>query len=296
MVDKTLIIRTATNIAQEISACAIIIMSADLSLNIDTSIPVLMASPTAMMMAGPILEGDDLDNGKGPAQRLQNLSNILYRKASSGSEYIIDASAAAFIKDLLEGDRVVGIVSYEGTTSIVIHDLKDNHIVEELKVCSEMIDLDILQSVLLIAIELGTYGREGRSIGTAFIIGDTKEVMKRSHQLVLNPFSGHPEKERNIRDTIRWETVKEFSQLDGVFILDSEGFLVAAGRYLDVDARDVETVKGLGGRHASAAAITRETETVAITVSESDGAIRIYRDGIQVLEIKPRSFEVYLLT
>jgi DNA integrity scanning protein DisA with diadenylate cyclase activity len=255
-----------------------------------------MASPTAMMMAGPILEGDDLDNGKGPAQRLQNLSNILYRKASSGSEYIIDASAAAFIKNLLEGDRVVGIVSYEGTTSIVIHDLKDNHIVEELKVCSEMIDLDILQSVLLIAIELGTYGREGRSIGTAFIIGDTKEVMKRSHQLVLNPFSGHPEKERNIRDTIRWETVKEFSQLDGVFILDSEGFLIAAGRYLDVDARDVETVKGLGGRHASAAAITRETETVAVTVSESDGAIRIYRDGIQILEINPRSFEVSLLT
>ncbi len=296
MVDKTLIIQTATNIAQEISACAIIIMSADLSLNIDTSIPVLMASPTTMMMAGPILAGDDLDDGKGPAQRLQNLSNILYRKASSGSEYIIDASAAAFIKNLLEGDRVVGIVSYEGTTSIVIHDLKDNHIVEELKVCSEMIDLDILQSVLLIAIELGTYGREGRSIGTAFIIGDTKEVMKRSHQLVLNPFSGHPEKERNIRDTIRWETVKEFSQLDGVFILDSEGFLIAAGRYLDVDARDVETVKGLGGRHASAAAITRETETVAVTVSESDGAIRIYRDGIQILEINPRSFEVSLLT
>ena len=78
--------------------------------------------------------------------------------------------------------------------------------------------------------------------------------------------------------------------------MDSEGFLVAAGRYLDVDARDVETVKGLGGRHASAAAITRETETVAVTVSESDGAIRIYRDGIQILEINPRSFEVSLLT
>ena len=178
----------------------------------------------------------------------------------------------------------------------MIHDLKDNHVVGELKVCSEMVDLDILQSVLLIAIEIGTYGREGRSVGTAFIIGDTKEVMKRSHQLVLNPFSGHPENERNIRDIIRWETVKEFSQLDGVFILDSEGLLIAAGRYLDVDARDVETVKGLGGRHASAAAITRETETVAVTVSESDGAIRVYRDGIQVLEINPRSFEVSLLT
>jgi DNA integrity scanning protein DisA with diadenylate cyclase activity len=295
MVDKTLIIQTAANIAQEISACAIIIMSADLSLNIDTNIPVLIASPTTMIMTGVFLEGDDLDDGKNPAQRLQNLSNTLYHKASSGSEFIIDASAAAFIKNLLEGDRVVGIVSYEGTTSIVIHDLKDNHIVKELKVCSERVDLEILKSVLLIAIELGIYGREGKSIGTAFIIGDAKEVMKRSHQLVLNPFLGHPEKDRNIRDTMRWETVKEFSQLDGVFILECEGYLIAAGRYLDVDAKDVETVKGLGGRHASAAAITRDTEAVAVTVSESDGEIRIYRDGIQVLEINPRSLKVSLL-
>ena len=91
-----------------------------------------------------------------------------------------------------------------------------------------------------------------------------------------------------ICDINTWETVKEFAQLDGVFILDGDGYIQSGGRYLDVNAREVLTMKGLGGRHASAAAITRDTEAVAITVSESDGVVRVYRDGIQILELDPR--------
>jgi diadenylate cyclase len=294
MIDKNLIIRTAANIAKDISACAIIIMSADLSLNIDTDIPVLMASPTAMMMVSPVFEREDYNKENGLGQKLQVLSNTLYYKASLGSDLILNASAVAFIKNLLDGNLVVGIVSHGRTTSIVVHDLKDNNMIKELKSCSERVNIDILQSVLIIGMDIGLYGREGKSVGTAFIIGDTEEVMQRSHQLVLNPYFGHPEEERNICEPKKWETVKEFAQLDGMFILDSEGLIHAAGRYLDVDAREVETMKGLGGRHTSAAAITRDTEAVAVTVSESDGAIRVYRDGIQIIEINPRTSKVFL--
>ncbi len=292
MVEKSLIIQSAVNIAEEISASAIIIMSNDLPLEIDTHIPVMLASTSAMMAADHLLEASNVEEGKDSTRRLQAISETLYYKGTLGSERISDASAIAFITNILTADHVVGIVSHGETTSIVVHDLKANPVVKELRACSERVNLNILKSVLMIAMDLGAYGREGKPVGTAFIIGDMEEVMKRSHQLVLNPFFGHPKEELNIRDPAKWETVKEFAQLDGIFVMDSHGYIHAAGRYLDVDAREVEMVKGLGGRHASAAAITRDTEAIAVTTSESDGMVRVYRDGIQIIEINPRASKV----
>lgn len=293
MADKDPIIQAAADIAKNTSASAIIIMSADISFDIDTDIPVLLASPSSMMAGGPVLEAGYTKTDEDKAvERLQTLYNALYHRASEGVECIMDASAAAFINNLLSGDRVVGIVASGGTSSIIVHDLKDNPVTRELRACAERVNMNILRSVLLIAMDIGAYGREGKSVGTAFIIGDTEEVMKRSHQLVLNPYLGHPDEERYIRDPDVWETVKEFAQLDGMFILDSEGYIQSSGRYLDVDAREVEMVMGLGGRHASSATITRDTEAVAVTVSESDGTVRVYRDGIQVIELNPRASKV----
>jgi diadenylate cyclase len=99
--------------------------------------------------------------------------------------------------------------------------------------------------------------------------------------------------ECSILEPLNWETVKEFAQMDGMFVIDSNGYIRASGRYLDVDAREVDIIKGLGGRHASAAAITRDTEAVAITVSESEGMIRIYKDGLQIIELDPRTSKVF---
>jgi diadenylate cyclase len=292
MVEKSLIIQSAVNIAEEISASAIIIISNDQPLDIDTHIPVLLASTSAMMAADYLLEAGNVDEGKDSTGRLQAISETLYYKGTLESERISDASAIAFSTDILTADHVVGIVSHGDTISIVVHDLKANPVVKELRACSERVNLNILKSVLMIAMDLGAYGREGKPVGTAFIVGDMEEVMKRSHQLVLNPFFGHPKEELNIRDSSKWETVKEFAQLDGIFVMDSHGYIHAAGRYLDVNAKEVEMVNGLGGRHASAAAITRDTEAIAVTTSESDGMVRVYRDGVQIIEIDPRASTV----
>lgn len=292
MVDRNLITKAAVKIAEDISASAIIIMSTEIPPDIDTSIPVLIASPAAFIASGHLLSAEKMSGGTDAAGKLQAISQTIYYKGSKESEHLLDVSAVAFINNLLTGDSVVGIISHGGTASIVVHDLKDNHIVKELKACAERISLDILQAVLIIALDLGAHGREGKPIGTAFILGDSDEVMKRSHQLVLNPFFGHPKEECNIREPSKWETVKEFSQLDGIFLLDNDGYFRAAGRYLDVDARDVATMKGLGGRHASSAAITRDTESIAVTVSQSNGMVRVYRDGIQIMEIDPRISKV----
>ncbi|MEZ5335974.1 MAG: diadenylate cyclase [Methanolobus sp.] len=127
---------------------------------------------------------------------------------------------------------------------------------------------------------------EKEKIGTAFIVGDVEEVMMRSHQMILNPYVGQEEEDRSILDRKNWESVKEFAQLDGVFVISGEGMVEAAGRYLDVDARDISVEKGLGGRHVSAAAITRDTVAIAVTVSESGGVIHVYMDGKELLHIE----------
>ncbi|AEH24625.1 hypothetical protein PYCH_09400 [Pyrococcus yayanosii CH1] len=144
----------------------------------------------------------------------------------------------------------------------------------------------IIQRVLEIAIELSVEGREGRPVGTIFVVGDTKNVLKHSHQLVPNPFKGH---NLNILDPKVKGVVKEFSAIDGAFVISSRGRLVAAGRYLDVDPKrlDVKVPPGLGSRHLASAAITKITKAVAITLSET-GAVRIFKDGELVLEYNPR--------
>jgi len=114
----------------------------------------------------------------------------------------------------------------------------------------------VLKAVLNLAMDIGREGREGKKVGTAFVIGDTERVLDMSHQIVLNPYEGHRKKDRDVKDEKNWETVKEFAQLDGMFVIDEAGYIVAAGRYLDVNAKDVELPPGLGGRHLAAAAIS----------------------------------------
>ncbi len=81
----------------------------------------------------------------------------------------------------------------------------------------------VFERVLTLAGELGVEGREGRPVGTLFVIGDSDQVLAHSHQLVINPFHGYPETERNILDPRLEETIKEFSAIDGAFVIRGDG-------------------------------------------------------------------------
>ncbi|MBI4017459.1 MAG: DNA integrity scanning protein DisA nucleotide-binding domain protein [Candidatus Aenigmarchaeota archaeon] len=143
----------------------------------------------------------------------------------------------------------------------------------------------VYDSVLNIAKELAKEGREGRKIGTAFLIGDHDAVLSRSKQLVLNPFAGHALEMRNVTDPRFKETLKEFAQIDGAFILDNDGFVHAGGRYLNADVASV-SFPGLGTRHHACAAMSKVTDTVAVVVSESGGTVRVFKGGNLILEEK----------
>ncbi len=61
----------------------------------------------------------------------------------------------------------------------------------------------------------------------------------------------------------------------------------AACMYIDVLAEGITLSKGLGSRHWAAAAISQKTNAIAVAVSQSSGAVRIFQDGEVVLRIEP---------
>lgn len=138
---------------------------------------------------------------------------------------------------------------------------------------------DVFDTVYSISAELSREGREGHPIGTIFLIGDSKAVLSKSTQLILNPFEGHPPAARNIMNPEIRETVKELSPIDGAFVVNGNGVVEAAGRYITIDTSKATVPRGLGTRHASVAGVTQETKAVGIVVSQSGGKISIFKDG-----------------
>jgi DNA integrity scanning protein DisA with diadenylate cyclase activity len=104
---------------------------------------------------------------------------------------------------------------------------------------------------------------------------------------VHDPFRGYAKKERMVRSPRVQESMKELAQIDGAFIISSDGVVHAAGRILDAPAEGLTLSKGLGSRHWAAAAISKATKAIAITVSESTGTVRIFQNGSVVLRIEP---------
>ncbi len=155
-------------------------------------------------------------------------------------------------------------------------------------ICAEnkKVNSQVLRMVLELAIEIAREGREGRKIGTMFIIGDEKAVMESSRTLILDPLKGHPVSARRIEDPNVRESIKELAQLDGAFVLDNDGIFLSATRYIDAQSRDVNLPLGLGSRHLAAASITLHTDAVAIVVSESS-VVRLIDDGEIRAEVIP---------
>jgi diadenylate cyclase len=147
-----------------------------------------------------------------------------------------------------------------------------------------------LEEVLQLAVEIAREGREGRKIGTLFVVGDVDETLARSRPLLLDPLYGHPPELRHVTRADFRETVKELAQLDGAFLVQDDGTFAAAGRYVDIDlALPQVFMPGLGTRHAAAASISRETGAIAIVVSQSS-VVRVFAGGEMRAEIIPELF------
>jgi len=147
-----------------------------------------------------------------------------------------------------------------------------------------------LEEVIQLSVELAREGREGRKIGTLFVIGDVENVLEQSRSLLLDPLYGHANELLRVDRPEFRETVKEFAQLDGAFVLGDDGVFVSAGRYIDVEVSSPSNfLPGLGTRHAAAASISRTTGAIAVAVSQSS-VVRVFARGELRAEIIPELF------
>jgi diadenylate cyclase len=147
-----------------------------------------------------------------------------------------------------------------------------------------------LEAVVQLAVELAREGREGRKIGTLFVIGDVDSVISKSRPLLLDPLYGHGPDLLHVERPDFRETVKELAQLDGAFLVAEDGTFVSAGRFIDVDVSAPDNfLPGLGTRHAAAASVTRETRATAVAVSQSS-VVRVFAGGEIRAEIIPELF------
>ena len=144
----------------------------------------------------------------------------------------------------------------------------------------------VLDRVLRIAAALAREGREGKPVGAIFVLGDYERVRKRCHQLVMNPFRGYQENERSVLDPNLEETIKEFSRIDGAFLIRGDGVIMSLGSFIQTEDISGPLEAGLGARHAAGMAITRNTRALSIVISESTQRISLFKRGRLVLALE----------
>ncbi|GGN87453.1 MULTISPECIES: diadenylate cyclase DacZ [Haloarcula] len=189
-----------------------------------------------------------------------------------------------------EDDEVVCVSGFMGGTSNTIARIQTSDFtpsgVYDLFVNSRA-EPGVVRDVFEVAIELGKKGQKGKPVGALFVVGDAGKVMNKSRPLSYNPFE---KSHVHVGDPIVNVMLKEFSRLDGAFVISDAGKIVSAYRYLEPSAEGVDIPKGLGARHMAGGAITRDTNATAIVLSESDGLVRAFKGGELVLEIDPEEY------
>jgi diadenylate cyclase len=135
---------------------------------------------------------------------------------------------------------------------------------KDLRKLDTHVPLETLRAVVDLAVEIGREGREGHPVGTMFVVGDERDV-----------------RDRNVR-----EQIKDIAQLEGALLIRRDGVAVAACMRIEAEDHDFTLSMGLGTRHAAAAAISKCTRAIAITVSQSSGTVRLFQNGEVVLRIE----------
>jgi len=112
--------------------------------------------------------------------------------------------------------------------------------------------------------------------------------MEQSRPLSLNPFQGYSEDERNM-------LTPRCAALCALLLCSTAPLSYAKTAWCwpraatsNFDEKDVRVPLGLGSRHMAAAGMTHETEAIAVVVSQTSGAVRVFRHGRAVLELSSR--------
>ena len=177
---------------------------------------------------------------------------------------------------------VSGILHSNQFDSITVVDIQrefQTMLMQKSEMLPSSVKPEVLERVLGIATELSVEGREGHPVGCLFVLGNSDKISEYTKPLILNPFYGYKEEDRNILSPFMDETVKELSSIDGAFIIRGDGVLISAGSLIHAPAYTHNLPSGLGSRHAAAASITQVEDCLCIVVSGSTGQVTLFRRG-----------------
>ena len=279
------LVRHAQQLAREIGARAVLVY-ADAIRRDEELRQLLQQVDCRVILVGRSGE-TDLPTWLGAQVRV-NVPDVHMTRAGQVKAAVLVCLARGLLQ---RGDRVICLAGADGTGTV------DGLLMLDLGTEPELFSLfdlaafagdvapEVFERVLTLATQLAAEGREGRPVGALFVLGDSDNVLAHSRSLVLNPFQGHPESERNILDPGLEEIVKEFAALDGAFVVRGDGVVLTAGTQLIPAAAHPRLPGGLGTRHAAAAGITASTAAVAVCVSQSNRAVAVFRSGRLITDI-----------
>jgi diadenylate cyclase len=288
--ENALFVKTALKIAGKIKASAVVIHADPLDdFNYEGSVP--KSRKLILLTKKKHIETDEEQKGTllGKAHAILTIPRIPLMRMSLVK---IGTSLALSQEIVKPGAKLVFVVgpSDSGPLDLIqiVDTSRESEIIANRGVTriSEVVQPELFHAVLNLAIELADTGREGKPLGTIFVVGDHEKVMQLSKQMIMNPFKGYDEEERNILASSIKETVREFSAMDGAFVIADDGTILAAGRYLGATIDESTLPRGLGSRHIAAAGITSLTKAVAFVISESSGDVRIFKDGRIIMHIE----------
>jgi DNA integrity scanning protein DisA with diadenylate cyclase activity len=212
--------------------------------------------------------------------------NIIFTRTNKLKVAIVMALA---VNILSKDSKLIALTGLNNVDSMIYLEIEKE---KELLLFRENIDFgeiirpEVFEKVLRIALELANQGREGKSVGALFVLGDIENIKPYIKQMIFNPFKGYDPKERNIMLSNLDDTVKEYSVLDGAFLISGDGTLESAGVHIAASADTTDLPKGLGSRHMAAAAITSVSNAMSIVVSESTGDVSVFKNGKLVTQIE----------
>jgi DNA integrity scanning protein DisA with diadenylate cyclase activity len=237
---------------------------------------------TRKLKEHPGLEVLDIDPGPTPTQERMSLALLA---AIADEKLRTGAHVVALYNGIDTMDN--GPEQIDSLSVIHLGEHLERLSAQDLRRLDTQVPLEVLRAVVDLATEIGREGREGKPVGTLFVVGETRKVLGMCRPLNFNPFRGYSKAERDIRDRRVREQIKDLAQLEGALIIGRDGVAEAACMYIDAPSEGITLSKGLGTRHWAAAAISRKTKAIAVAVSQSSGTVRLFQDGKVMLHIEP---------
>ncbi len=276
-VNKTMI-ESAIKLTREVKACSVLVCVDVKSEIVELPDDVLSSVPFILVTQ----EHEELPEKLVRYSRKLDVPNVNLTRVGKIKIAIAKGIVSGLFK---KGDKIVclsGVPKFGYADTIVFIDVGREFEILTSDFIGDVVEAvqpEVFNAALNIACELAAQGRENRKVGTIFVLGDDEKVLQLSRQMIMNPFSGYSEDERNILNPELEETIKEFAAIDGAFIIKSNGVIVTAGRHLSAALESKDFPPGLGSRHIAAAGITNVTRAVAMVISESSGNVSVFKNG-----------------